>query len=177
MPQGIIPIRTRRYTTAPTWHVPVAVSGIGLSTFLHRPSLDAQIASGDQAHFDPRIALRRRQLTTPSQRERLAHTIDSMLERASTVPVPSSRVPLRRDEIGACVEDFLALSRRLRDVNPIDAQGVVMTKRLLSDGASPLYYRRSPVSLRHAVRSARLALEPVSASAPAASVDRMPVAA
>ena len=100
-----------------------------------------------------------------------------MLERGGTVPSPSSRVPLRRDEIGACADDFVALARRLRDGNAIDAQGVVMTKRLLSDGASPLYYRRSPVSLRYAVRSARLALEPVSAWAPPVSSDQVAVAA
>ena len=177
MPQGIVPIYSRRTSPPRTRRLPTLSSGVRLSTLLHRSALDRQIASGAQTHRDPRLALRERQLTAPSQRERIARTIDSMLEHARTLPVPSSRVPLRRDEIGACADDFVALARRLRDGNAIDAQGVVMTIRLLSDGASPLYYRRSPVSLRYAVRSARLALEPVPASTPAVSSDQVAVAA
>jgi hypothetical protein len=69
------------------------------------------------------------------------------------------------EEIRACAGDLDALIARLRDQDTVDAQGVAMTERLLANGASPLYYRGSTLTLRHAVRSARLALEPVSAPA------------
>jgi hypothetical protein len=69
-------------------------------------------------------------------------------------------VPLRRREIDACADDLRALSRRLRDGSPIDVHGAALTSNLLTDGASPLYHD-SGVALRYAVRSARLALDPM----------------
>lgn len=144
-------------------------------TWLHRGTLDEQIARGGESASDQRLTLRAGQLTSRRERDRLARALERTLELAGhaaeakmtrMAPVLSTRVPLRVGEIWGCADDFDGLVARLRGDEPIDAQGVAMLRRLLNDGASPLYYRRSPVTLRHAVRSARLALEPVSAPAP-----------
>ncbi len=176
MPQGIVPNPPRR----PKRRTHVAPAGnssdrLRLSSWLRRGALDEQIARGVKTESDQRLARRAAQLTSRNERDRLGRDVERMLEIAGhpaeahstrTGPVLSARVPLRVREIRECADDFDALVARLRSEEPIDAQGVAMTRRLLSDGGSPLYYRRGSVTLRHAVRSARLALEPVSVAAP-----------
>jgi hypothetical protein len=173
MPQGIAPTApihfNRHIHVAPEPGVPARIR---LSTRLHRARLDEQIACGAGVEGDERLALRAEQLTSRDERDRVARGLERTLEaadhaaearRARGARVLSLRVPLCVPEIRDCAADFDALLARLRDEDAIDARGVAMTKRLLSNGASPLYYRRSPFTLRHAVRSARLGLEPVAA--------------
>jgi hypothetical protein len=170
MPQGIVPIsllephpRTAARPNGSHW--------LRWNTRLRRGALDDQIARGFETAGDERLALRAAQLTSRKERDRLARALEHTLELAAapaesvlsrTAPVLSARVPLRSRDLRECANDVEALVARLRDAEPIDPQGAAMTRRLLVDGASPFYYRRSSVTLRHAVRSARLALEPVS---------------
>lgn len=171
MPQGIAPTPLYYNRFAYIDSQRSGSNGLRLSTWLHRSALDEQIARGVDTESDERLALRASQLLSRGERDRLARGVERTLELAGhaaeaqstrTGAVLSSRVPLRVAEIRDCADDINALMARLRGEEPIDAQGVAMTKRLLTGGASPLYYRRSPVTLRHALRSARLALEPVS---------------
>jgi hypothetical protein len=175
MPQGIVPNPSFYFnhhrSVVPK---PEGSGRLRFGTWLRRRALDDQIARGVQTGGDKRLALRAEQLVSHDERSRLARALEHTLDvtgrgaEARGVrrdPVWSVRVPLRVREIRDCADDFEALVARLRDEEPIDAQGVAMTRRLLGDGGSPLYYRRSPITLRHAVRSARLALEPVSAPA------------
>jgi hypothetical protein len=175
MPQGITataPFSFNRH--AYEAHEPSVSGRLRLSTRLHRAALDEQIARGVDLEGDERLALRAGQLASVGERNRLARSLERTLEIARhpaeavgtrTARGLSSRVPLRVEEIRNCAGDLDALVARLRDEGAVDAQGVAMTERLLANGASPLYYRGSPLTLRHAVRSARLALEPVSAPA------------
>ncbi len=173
MPQGIAPVApihfNRHVQVAPEPSVPARVR---LGIWLRRAGLDEQIARGAGVEGDGRLALRAEQLTSRDERDRVARGLERMLEAADHAaearsargaPVFSVRIPLRVSEIRDCAADFDALLARLRDEDAIDARGVAMTTRLMSNGASPLYYRRSPFTLRHAVRSARLGLEPVAA--------------
>jgi hypothetical protein len=173
MPQGIVPVSFLKPDSdtgvARQPHRPALVT---LSTWLHRGALDAEIAQGVETAGDARLALRAEQLAARAERDRLATALERTLEIANRPPSNalgrsaarrfSVRVPLRVREIRDCADDVEALARRLRDGKAVDAQGAALTKRLLIDGASPLYYRHSSATLRHAVRSARLALEPVS---------------
>jgi hypothetical protein len=172
MPQGLVPVSFLKpdsdLNVVPQ---PRGSARVRLSTRLHRGALDEKIARGAETAGDERLTLRAEQLASRTQRDRLATALEHTLQMAThPADSPSAsaarrfsvRVPLRVREIRGCAEDIEALARRLRDGNPIDAQGAALTKRLLTDGASPLYYRHSPATLRHAVRSARLALEPVS---------------
>jgi hypothetical protein len=172
MPQGLVPVSFLK--PGPDVNVvpqPRGSARVRLGTRLHRGALDEKIARGAETAGDERLTLRAEQLASRTQRDRLATALEHTLQMAThPADSPSAsaarrfsvRVPLRVREIRDCAEDIEALARRLRDGNPIDAQGAALTKRLLTDGASPLYYRHSPATLRHAVRSARLALEPVS---------------
>ena len=54
---------------------------------------------------------------------------------------------------------MLALALRLQDEQPIEIRGAAMTARLLRDGAVPLD-QDGTQNLGHAVRAARLALDP-----------------
>src|SRR6476646_2093023 len=65
----------------------------------------------------------------------------------------SSRVEGARPELER-------LARRLADPDPVDPRGVALTQALLSDGAGPLYWARSPESLGARLREAFGALEP-----------------
>ena len=65
----------------------------------------------------------------------------------------SSRVKAARPELER-------LAERLAGSDPVDARGVTLTRALLSDGAGPLYWARSPESLGARLREAFAALEP-----------------
>ena len=51
-------------------------------------------------------------------------------------------------------------ANRLAGPDPVDARGVTLTRALISDGAGPLYWARSPESLGTRLREAFAALEP-----------------
>ena len=168
MPQGIAPVSLLEPDPAAPPHRGSA--RVRLSTRLHRGALDDKIARGVETAGDERLTLRASQLASRAQRDRLATALEHTLQvatrpadslSASAARRLSPRVPLRVGEVRDCADDIQALARRLRDSGPIDAQGVALTVRLLTDGASPLYWRHSAATLRYAVRSARLALEPI----------------
>jgi hypothetical protein len=125
---------------------------------LHRFGLDDELAHGADPHSSPELALRADQLLRA--RERIAVSIERALDSARrSRPVLTARVPVRRDQALECSDEIVALTERLRE-DPVDVRGVAMASRLVYDGASPLYLDGGP-SLLYAVRSARLALDPI----------------
>jgi hypothetical protein len=125
---------------------------------LHHLRLDDDLAHGADPHSSPELALRADQLLRG--RERIAVAIERALDSARRPgPVFSARVPVRRAEALECSGEIVALTERLRE-DPVDVRGVAMASRLAHDGASPLYVDGGP-SLLYAVRSARLALDPI----------------
>jgi hypothetical protein len=155
MPNGVFPVPRfqPRQTDRP------ALSQ-RLRTLWHRTELDHQLARGVDPATSDELELRAEQLL--SRRSELASYVDEVLDRAHRPVAFTVEVPLRRAEVRACADDLLALGRRLRDDAPIDVHGAAQAWILLTDGSSPLYLDGG-VSLRHAVRSARLALDPVGA--------------
>ena len=187
MPPGIAPFPPFDFapTAAPTRRGSESAR-LRLSTWLRRGALDERLARGADAGADERLTLRAAQLASREHRDELAlalqHTLETaedpaVARRTTAVPTMGVRVPLRVREIRDCAPELGALIARLGDGKPIDACGAAIARRLLVDGASPLYYRASGVTLRHAVRSARLALEPVSAPAEAEVDVAVPLAA
>jgi hypothetical protein len=134
--------------------------GLTLKVWCRRDSLDERLARGADPRTDPALDLRARQLGSRAGRLRLAKALNDVLRdaRASRL-APTARLAPRRTEVRACEHDLLALVRRLVEDRPIDVQGAAMASRLVFDGASPLYHAAAPVSLRHAIRSTRLALD------------------
>jgi len=68
--------------------------------------------------------------------------------------VIDSRIPVVRARVRAAEPDIRALIDVLRDSLPVQARGVAMASRLLSDGLGPLYSTRSGEDLHAAVREA-----------------------
>ena len=125
-----------------------------------REELDERLAHGANPETDPLLSRRAAQLTAPKTRVHTAEALEDALDEARKAWSVSARLPLRRAEIRACADDLLALAARLRDRRRIDIQGAAMAARIVFDGTSPLYHD-GPVTLRFAIRSARLALDPV----------------
>jgi hypothetical protein len=125
---------------------------------LHRFRLEDELAHGADPHSSPDLALRADQLL--GSRERIAVAIERALDSARRpAPVFTARVPVRRDQALECSGEILALTKRLRE-EPVDVRGVAMASRLVHDGGSALYIDSGP-SLQYALRSARLALDPI----------------
>ena len=112
-----------------------------LRTVLLRGRLDAALAAGVDPDSDAALALRARQLTRPRHRRKLASSVERLVAEVDAAPAAhlSSAVPVRRDLVLEARETLLALAGALRDVEPIDATGVALTLRLITDPASPLY--------------------------------------
>jgi hypothetical protein len=157
MPNGVYPVPRFRAATEPTRRS----LGRRVSVWLHRVELDEQLAAGVQPSAGSLLHARAQQLGSPTERAKIARAFDKTLAEArKPTPVHGARLPLRRREIRNCDEDIIALVRRLDDESPIDVQGAAMAELLITNGASPLY-RSGDRSLRFAIRSARLALDPV----------------
>jgi hypothetical protein len=159
MPNGVFPVPTFRDVRrrSPRRSADASLA-LRLRTLWHRDRLDDQLARGVDPTSSQLLELRADQLL--AKREELADTVDDVVIRAKRPFAFSVEVHVRRHEVDACADDLHALARRLRDGEAIDVHGVAMTWTLLTDGASPLYHD-SGVALRYAVRSARLALDPM----------------
>jgi hypothetical protein len=155
MPNGIYPVPKFRFDEGRRHSV-----WLKLKVLARRDRLDEQLALGIDPARSATLWLRAEQLIR--RRAGLADRIEDVLESAGRPAPFTAAVPVRRTEVRACAEDLLALARRLRDGQPVDVHGIALTSRLLSDGSSPLY-ATGDGSLRHAVRAARLALDPVGA--------------
>ena len=157
MPNGVFPVPRFRAATEPTRRS----LGRRASLWWHRVELDEQLAAGAQPSPGSLLHDRAHQLGSRAERARLARAFDKTLAEARTPPPNhGARLPLRRREIRDCDEDIIALVRRLGDERLIDVQGAAMAELLISDGAGPLY-RAGDRSLRFAIRSTRLALDPI----------------
>jgi hypothetical protein len=141
------------------------IFSLHIRTWWHRDELDAQLAHGADPMGDPLLGRRAAQLCSRSTRANLAGTLEDALRNARSTWSLSARLPLRRSAVRGCADDILAVARRLRDPEPIDVAGAAMIARLIFDGTSPLY-RDGAISLRYALRSARMALEPIETAAP-----------
>jgi hypothetical protein len=136
-----------------------------LRTWWRRDELDEQLVHGSDPDTDALLSRRAAQLHSQSWRTTCADALDNALREARRSWSVSARLPLRRVEVRECADDLISLARRLRDGRPIDIRGAAMASRLVSNGTSPLYFEAA-VSLRYAVRSARLALDPVELAQP-----------
>jgi hypothetical protein len=133
-------------------------------TWWMRDELDDRLAHGTSAGTDPALSRRAEQLRSASTRKHIADGLQSALDESRKAWSVSARLPLRRAEIRACADDVADLVARIRDDQPIDVRGAAMASRLLFDGNGPLYRDTAP--LRYALRSARLALDPIDLAPP-----------
>jgi hypothetical protein len=135
-------------------------ASLKLRAWWMREELDDRLAHGADPIADPLLAHRAAQLTSPETRVHVAEGLENALADARRTWSLTARLPLRRAEVRACADDILALIARMRDGRPIDVQGAAMAAQLVFDGISPMY-RDGATTLRYAVRSARMALDPI----------------
>jgi hypothetical protein len=128
---------------------------------LRAPTLDRRLASGFEPEANRLMATRAHALVTPGRRRALAANWEHLLDVARRPALRhNGRVPLCRDRIAEADSEVRSMVAALVTPWPVSARGVAMASRLLSDGAGPLYNRRSPTDLVAAVRDVTAELDP-----------------
>jgi hypothetical protein len=156
MPNGIYPIPPVHYTPASPSEPSL---WLRLKTWWQRERLDEQLARGADPIVSPELELRSLQLVDRAGRTQLAQDIESAVQYSRYAPALGSIQMLRDAEIAKCADDLLALTHRLRDPQPVSVRGAAMASRLLH-ATSPLR-QGSELPLRHAIREALVALDPI----------------
>jgi hypothetical protein len=110
-----------------------------LGAWLRRSRLDDAIARGRDGPADPAMILRRAQLAGPEGRRRLSRRLEEVLAAPLARPAASSAVPVDRDAVEIAKPVMRELILRLRSPNPVEARGVALGWRLLTDPVSPIY--------------------------------------
>jgi hypothetical protein len=120
--------------------------------------LDRRLADGTDPMLSDELSLRVGQLGSARTRVRLANALRAAVEFANGRRAPLITTRLRRKAIRECDELLLMLAERLRGGEPVGAQGLAMTARLVDDRCGPLYRSRARGSLPAAVSDALAAL-------------------
>jgi hypothetical protein len=127
-----------------------------MRTRWRRSQLDDELSAGADPRTSPELSERASQLRSDPVRTRLANTlVDPVVAGRAREHLPIGARP-RRAALKRNLDELVPLIERLCDGHPIDARGVAMTARLVSDTQGPLYRKGD---LRHALRSARIALD------------------
>jgi hypothetical protein len=126
---------------------------------LRASQLDRDLAAGAPLGASRALALRAEMLVRTQHRRDLADSAGRLLA-AATQPTLSGRprIPVCRDRVRDCSEEFEELIRLLLAAGPVPAQGVAKASVLLADAKGPLYHRASTDDLRARVRDAADAL-------------------
>jgi len=109
-----------------------------LHTWLRRRRLDADIRAG-RAPGGPALALRESQLVEERRRRRLATRLEEIVDTPARPGRRGSSVPVDRRAVAiasAVLTDVILL---LRSTEPVEARGMALGWRLLTDPGSPLY--------------------------------------
>jgi hypothetical protein len=122
---------------------------------------DEALAAGEDPARDPRLAAHAARLARPHQISALAHGLERAVEAAERPqPLLSSAVPVRAHEVLASRDELLGLVALLRTTPNPPPRALALSRRLLLDGASPLFNPEAAGTLRGAVNKARLAFDP-----------------
>jgi hypothetical protein len=125
----------------------------------HAFRLDSDLAAGASPDATMALALRAQMLVRPRYRYELARSADRVLATAMHATYSGRpRVPVCRDRVRYCSEEFGELIRRLRATGPVPARGVAKVGVLLADAGGPLYHRANADDLCARVRDAADAL-------------------
>jgi hypothetical protein len=121
--------------------------------------LDRQLADGASPDASVALALRAQMLVRTQVRRDLASGARRILLGATRAPgARRLPVPVCRDRVRDCSEEFAELISRLLAAGPVPAQGVARASLLLTDATSPIYHRANADDLRTTLRAAASAL-------------------
>src|SRR5690349_610557 len=104
------------------------------------PRLDARILAGEDPAQDALLERRARQLVSRRSRRRLVHGLERALAPPPDRPSFSSAVSPNWQAVKAARPALEQLAAVLRARNRVQARGVVLTHRLLTDPCSALYH-------------------------------------
>lgn len=126
---------------------------------LRASRLDRDLAGGASPEATVALALRAQMLVRVPARRELARSAHRVLATAMQAPAAGRLpVPVCRDRVRDCSEEFGELIRRLVAAGPVPARGVAKARVLLTDAGGPLYHRASADDLGARVRDAADAL-------------------
>jgi hypothetical protein len=118
---------------------------------LRAPRLDRALADGADPASEPGLDARARRLTSWRTRRRIAKALEE-LERGPGLPV-------RHDQVNEARDLLAELAAALRSRERVSARGVLLARRIVTDGCGPLYApNASPSALRWRVWEALRAL-------------------
>jgi hypothetical protein len=133
--------------------------GVWIRTLLYRRRLDALLLRGVARHQSAELALRARRLTTRRRRRALADSLDeAILTADGRGPRLVSIRPLAR-QVHAARPALRELADALRAEEEVEPAGVLLARRMLTDGAGPLYHECGDDVLRRAAEQATAALQ------------------
>jgi hypothetical protein len=112
---------------------------LGAYTRLRRPWLDAKIARGIERPSDRSLALREAQLVEPRERRRLALCFERILAQRARPVGPSSALPVDHPAVKVAKPVLTELILTLLSSEAVEARGMVLGRRLLTDPCSPIY--------------------------------------
>ncbi len=108
-------------------------------TWFRRPRLDAAITRGLHQPDDPGFALREAQLVEARQRRRLARRLEEIVATPRRPSAPSSTAPIDRRAVEIAGPVLTELILLLRSQQAVEARGVALGWRLLTDPESSLF--------------------------------------
>lgn len=124
---------------------------------LYARRLDRELASGADPSASPELALRARRLCRPAYRTVIANGLEGAVAAADAGPRGlSAAAPVASAAVAEARPELEAVIAELRDAPEVNAQGVALARRLLTDAGGPLYAPGDAARLR---RSAERALE------------------
>jgi hypothetical protein len=125
---------------------------------------DALLNSTNDLAVPPRLAWRAAELVAPRERLLLARSLRGGLAQLAR-PGVTAAIPFDRQALAGSTTLVLELADVLADLaTPVRPGGIVLTRRLLGDGLSPLYLADSPAQLRLALERALTELRPAAAA-------------
>ena len=107
----------------------------------------------------PRLAWRVEELLADENRVALGRSLTDVVHSADERLLPGAS-PVDRAAVRVCRPELLELASRLHDLRAaVGVRGVLRVEHLLVDGSGPLYGRKDPVRLRHALEEIRTELD------------------
>ena len=130
-----------------------------LRVWARSPDLDRRLAEGVWPTNSPELAMRAKQLCSARARRQLSGTLTAAVEEARRPrALHSARAPIVTPEVRRAAPHLEGLADDLVTIGEPRVRGIALASFLVCDPGSPLYNRRSPVSVRELAERARAAL-------------------
>jgi hypothetical protein len=107
---------------------------------LRADKFDDQLAVGVPAPVGSALAVHQARLTSTAEREAIARSLRVAVRDAHAKVAFSSRIPVHPRNVAAAEELIDRITLRLHSPRPVRARGMARLRRVLSDGAGPLYW-------------------------------------